>query len=219
MGSSAKPARDEWLLATLEGLLTADQIEELRAQPLESLWEEVVRRRWVTADAPGDAVAKRCRRRVADVVQVSQQAKELVPEALARKYRILPLSISDSILDIATSDPLDLDCERTLAFALGRTVRMSIGSPKRIHDRIEEVYRPENVLEKILENVQGTYDVENIGDTVDDAELDIGISRAGERPVIALVDRILAEGIQSRASDIHLEPEETGISVRYRIDG
>jgi type II secretory ATPase GspE/PulE/Tfp pilus assembly ATPase PilB-like protein/CheY-like chemotaxis protein len=219
MGSSAKPARDEWLFATLEGLLSVEQLEQLRAQPVESLWDDVIRRGWVADEALVKGIAGRFRMRVADVNSVSQQAKELVPEALARKYRILPLSISDSVLDIATSDPLDLDCERTLAFALGRTVRMSIAAPKRIHDRLDEVYRPENVFEKILENVQGTYDVENIGDTVDEGELDLGAAQAGARPVIQLVDRILAEGIQSRASDIHLEPEESGVAVRYRIDG
>ncbi len=219
MGSSVKPAKDEWLLATLEGLLSPEQCEQLKSQPVESLWEEVLRRAWLTDEALVKAVAERFRMRVADVNSVSQQARELVPEALARKYRILPLSISDSLLDIATSDPLDLDCERTLAFALGRTVRMSIGAPKRIHDRLDELYRPENVFEKILENVQGTYDVENLSESTDEADLDINISRAGERPVIQLVDRILAEAIQSRASDIHLEPEEGGVAVRYRIDG
>jgi len=219
MGSSARPARDEWLFATLEGQLTADQLDQLKAQPLESLWEEVLRRGWVTDDALVRAIAARFRMRVADMHAVSQQARELVPEALARKYKILPLSISDSVLDIATSDPLDLDCERTLAFALGRTVRMSIGAPKKILERIDEVYRPENVFEKILDSVQGSYDVENISESTDEADVDINISRAGERPVIQLVDRIIAEAIQSRASDIHLEPEEGGVAVRYRIDG
>ena len=219
MGSSAKPARDEWLFATLEGLLSVEQVEALKENAVESLWEEVVRRGFVTEQAVSEAVATRFRMRVADLGSVTQQARELVPEALARKYRVLPLSISDSVLDIATSDPLDLDCERTLAFALGRTVRMQIAAPRRILERLEEVYRPENVIEKILENVQGSYDLENISETVDDADVDINATRAGERPVIQLVDRILAEGIQSRASDIHLEPEESGVAVRYRIDG
>ncbi len=219
MGSSAKPARDEWLFATLEGLLSVEQVEALKEKPVESLWDEVVRRAFVTEQAVIEAVAARFRMRVADLGSVTQQARELVPEALARKYRVLPLSISDSVLDIATSDPLDLDCERTMAFALGRTVRMQIASPRRILERLEEVYRPENVIEKILENVQGSYDLENISETVDDADVDINATRAGERPVIQLVDRILAEGIQSRASDIHLEPEESGVAVRYRIDG
>ncbi len=219
MASSAKPAKDEWLMATLEGLLEPSQIDALRSSPPVSLWEETVRRGWLTDEDVVKAVAKRFRFKIAEVGSVSQQARELVPEALARKFRVLPLSISDSVLDIATSDPLDLDCERTLAFALGRTVRMSIAAPKRIADRLDEVYRPENVIEKILENVQGSYDLENIDESIEEADIDINAARAGERPVIQLVDRILAEGIQSRASDIHLEPEESGIAVRYRIDG
>jgi type II secretory ATPase GspE/PulE/Tfp pilus assembly ATPase PilB-like protein/ActR/RegA family two-component response regulator len=219
MGSSSKPARDEWLMATLGELLDAEQLAALTAVPVESLWEEVLKQRLATEESIVKAVASRFRMKVADLSMVSQQARELVPETLARRYKVLPLSISDSVLDIATSDPLDLDCERSLAFALGRTVRMSIAAPRKILERIDEIYRPENVIEKILENVQGTYEVENISETTDDADLDINASRAGERPVIQLVDRILAEGIQSRASDIHLEPEESGVAVRYRIDG
>lgn len=219
MGSSAKPTRDEWMWATLEGLLSAEQIEGLRAAPPESLWQDTVRRGWLTDDAVVQAVAARFRFRVGDVNAVSQQARDLVPEALARKFTILPLAIEDSTLDIATSDPLDLDCERTLAFALGRSVRMSIAAPQRILDRIEELYRPENVFEKLLERVEGSYDAETVDESADESNLDISALRAGERPVIQLVDRIIAEGIQSRCSDIHLEPEESGVAVRYRIDG
>ncbi len=219
MASPVRPARDEWLMATLQGLLAPEQVEALKARPVESLWEEVVRRNFLSDEAVVKAVAERFRMKVADLGNVSQQARELVPEALARKYRVLPLTISDSTIEIATADPLDLDCERTLAFALGRTVRMAIATPRRIIDRIDEVYRPENVFEKILENVQGTYDLENISETVDEADVDINATRAGERPVIELVNSILARGVQSRASDIHLEPEEGGVAVRYRIDG
>jgi hypothetical protein len=191
MGSSAKPARDEWLLVTLEGLLSPEQVAALRSRPVESLWEEVLRRGFVSDDDIVKAVAERFRMKVADLGTVSQQARELVPETL-RAGIVSSRSPSRTPLEIATSDPLDLDCERTLAFALGRTVRMAIASPRRIADRIDEVYRPENVIEKILENVQGSYDVENIGESPEDSELDIGASRAGERPVIQLVDNILA---------------------------
>src|SRR5688572_22831490 len=115
MGSAAKPARDEWIKATLEGLLTPEQLEAMTSSPVESLWEEVLRRNFLTEEAVTKAVASRCRMTVAELGSVSQQARELVPETLARRYRILPLSISDSVLDIATCDPLDLDCECTLA--------------------------------------------------------------------------------------------------------
>lgn len=213
-------ARDEWLLATLEGLLAPEHMAELRELKEESFWEAAVRHKFITDEQVLEALSARFRMKIANVQQVSQQAKELVPEQLARRYRILPLAISDSVLDIATADPHDLDCERTLAFALGRTVRMALASPTRIVERLEELYRPENVVEKILEGVQTDYDVEAISEQFDDAEMDIGTSeRASERPVIRLVDHIVAEGIQSRASDIHIEPEEAGVAVRYRIDG
>ena len=221
MTHPAFSARDEWLLVTLDLILTPEQMAELRGLNEESFWEAAVRRKFVTDDQILQALAPRFRMRIANVQSVSQQAKELVPEHLARKYRILPLAISDSVLDIATADPHDLDCERTLAFALGRTIRMALGSPTKIAERIDELYRPENVVEKILEGVQTDYDVEAISEEFDDAEMDIGggADRASERPVIRLVDHIVAEGIQSRASDIHIEPEEAGVSVRYRIDG
>ncbi|MFI5232738.1 MAG: ATPase, T2SS/T4P/T4SS family [Gemmatimonadales bacterium] len=207
------------MLTTLEGLLTPEQFVQLKAAREDSYWEAATRRGWTTDDTILAALAKRFRMKVANLSLVSQQAKELVPEQLVRKYRVLPLQISDSILDIATADPHDLDCERTLAFALGRTVRMALASPTKILERLDEVYRPENVIEKILEGVTGNYDIESISESVDEADLDLGANRGTERPVIQLVDRIVAEGIQSRASDIHLEPEEAGVAVRYRIDG
>jgi type II secretory ATPase GspE/PulE/Tfp pilus assembly ATPase PilB-like protein/ActR/RegA family two-component response regulator len=200
MGNSVKSLRDEWMWATLDGLLGPQQVKELRATPLDSLWEDVVRRGWLTDDVILRALADRFRMRIADLSNVAPQARTLVPEALARKFRVLPLALSDSVLDIATADPLDLDCERTLAFALGRTVRMSLAAPRRIIERIDEVYRSADATETRL-------------------DLDSSAARAGERPVIQLVDRIIAEGIESRASDIHLEPEESGVAVRYRIDG
>ena len=221
MTHPAFSARDEWLLVTLDGLLTPEHMTELRGLREDSYWEAAVRRNFVTDEEILAALSGRFRMKIANVSLVSQQAKELVPEQLARKYRILPLAISDSVLDIATADPHDLDCERTLAFALGRTIRMQLAAPTKIAERIDELYRPENVVEKILEGVQTDYDVEAITEEFDDAEMDIGAGteRASERPVIRLVDHIVAEGIQSRASDIHIEPEEAGVAVRYRIDG
>src|ERR1039458_6544705 len=160
MGTSARQVRDEWMLTTLESLLTPDQFSQLKAAREDSYWEAATRRGWTTDDLILSALSKRFRMKVANLSLVSQQAKELVPEQLVRKYRVLPLAISDSILDIATADPHDLDCERTLAFALGRTVRMSLASPTKISERLDEVYRPENVIDTILQGMAGDYDIE-----------------------------------------------------------
>jgi type II secretory ATPase GspE/PulE/Tfp pilus assembly ATPase PilB-like protein len=214
-----KTVRDEWIVPTLEGLLSKEAMGELETALQESYWETAVRMKLIADDDILNALAQRFRMKAANLAQVSNQAKELVPEQLARKYRIVPLSITDSVLDIATADPHDLDCEKTLAFALGRTIRMSLASPTKLHERIEELYRPENAVEKILEGVTGKYELESISEEISQDELDLSPDRAAERPVIRLVDHIVAEGIASRASDIHLEPEEGGVAVRYRIDG
>ncbi|MDQ8148757.1 MAG: type II/IV secretion system protein [Gemmatimonadota bacterium] len=184
-----------------------------------SVWEAVLERKWLADEEVADAVAARYRLKRTTLTDVDPRAKDFLPEGLARKYQVVPLAVTDSAVDIGTADPLDLDAERAIAFALGRQVRMQIASPREIVKRLETLYRERDVLEEIVSSMTGSYEVQAIDEAAEDSELDIGIDRSGDRPVIQLVDRIIAEGIRARASDIHLEPEETGVAVRYRIDG
>jgi type II secretory ATPase GspE/PulE/Tfp pilus assembly ATPase PilB-like protein/ActR/RegA family two-component response regulator len=211
--------RDEWLLPTLDALIGAEGLEAVRQEGGESLWEAAVRRRVCTDQRILEALSARYRMGLANLELTSGPARDLVPEALARKYRILPLAVSDTTLDIATSDPNDIDCERTLGFATGRAVRMWLAAPARIAERIEEVYRPENAVEKILDSVGQEYDVMSIADAALDDDIALSTDKAGERPIIRLVDHIIAQAVTQRASDIHIETEEAGLVVRYRVDG
>ena len=212
--------RDEWLLPTLETLLSKETVGVLKTAAQDSYWETAVRRQFISDDEILTALASRFHMKIANLSLATPQAREHVPESLARKYRIVPLTITDSALEIATADPHDLDCERTLAFATGRTVKMSLAAPTKINERLDELYRPENVVSKILENVSANYDIQAIADVQAQEDMELGGEKASsERPIIRLVDHIFAEGITSRASDIHLEPEEGGVAVRYRIDG
>src|SRR5688572_4204429 len=182
-----------------------------------SCWETAVAAGIASDDDILHAVAVRTRFRIATDLIVSSEAREKVPEWLARKFAILPLAISESTLDIATSNPYDLDCEKTLAFATARTVRMCLAPPDRIRERIEEVYAPVDRVSRLLVragNSPARHAIEKPEDT--DSPLD---EKQAERPVIKLVDHIVAEGIAAGASDIHLEAGESGIAVRYRIDG
>lgn len=210
--------RDEWLLPTLDALVGAEGLEVVRQEAGDSLWEAAVRRRLSTDQAILDALSARYRMGLANLDLTSAPARDLVPEALARKYRVLPLAVSEATLDIATSDPNDIDCERTLGFATGRSIRMWLAAPSRIAERIEEVYRPENAVEKILDSVGMEYDVMSIAEAIDD-DIALSSDKAGERPIIRLVDHIIAQAITQRASDIHIETEEAGLVVRYRVDG
>ncbi len=211
--------RDEWLLPTLDALIGAEGLEVVRQEGGESLWDAASRRRLCTDQSILDALSARYRMGLANLELTSGPARDLVPEALARKYRVLPLAVSETTLDIATSDPNDIDCERTLGFATGRAIRMWLASPTRIVERIEEIYRPENAVEKILDSVGMEYDVLSVAEAALDDDIALSTDKAGERPIIRLVDHIIAQAITQRASDIHIETEEGGLVVRYRVDG
>jgi len=164
-----------------------------------------------------EALASESETPIAHSLVVSAEARDSVPERFARRFAILPLAISNSVLDIATSNPFDIDCEKTLAFATGRRIRMLLSTPQRIADRIEEVYAPLDRQSKLVEK-PSTDAAEPIAETPERIA-ESAHDEPSDRPVIKLVDHIVAEGIAAAASDIHLEAGENGIAVRYRIDG
>jgi len=214
--------RDEWLSATLEELVGAEKLAEVREakNARDSLWETAVAEK-VTADEELlSALSRRFRLKLADVTHCERSALDAVPQEAARQYHILPLRITNSWLEIASSNPFDLDCEKTLAFATGREVRVVLASPASIDRKIDEMYHPENVLEQLIEGMGGGAEITQLDDTPElTDELSISAEEASQRPVVRLVDLIFSEGILARASDIHIEPEEGGIAVRFRIDG
>src|SRR5690349_8595942 len=212
---------DEWLGRSLEGILTPERLDEIRAkaEPNRTLWETLVAQSVVSDEQILDALSTRFRLKICDLSQLDAKVKDGIPEALARRYRILPLRITDSFLEVATANPFDLDAEKALAFATAREVRTLLLSPSKIAEKLDEMYKPEKSLDKLLDSMEGSAELVQIADQQDAEEINISAEEASQRPVVRLVDLILSEGILSRASDIHIEPEEGGVAVRYRIDG
>ncbi len=212
---------DEWLVPTISAMITPEAVQGLRsaAEPTATLWDLVTSKGYASDQQILEALSKRCRIPVADVSKPDSKVKEIVPEAVARRYHIVPLRATDSVLEIATANPFDIDAEKGLAFASGREVRMQLLSPSKIAAMADEIFRPENVVEKLLEGMESTSEVEQLEDTAPADEFQVSAEEASQRPVVRLVDLILSEGILARASDIHIEPEEGGFAVRYRIDG
>ena len=106
-----------------------------------------------TDDEILEKLATRFRLRITDLNQLDPGARTALPEALARRYRVLPIRETDAYLEVATSNPFDLDMEKTLAFATAREIRMTLLSPSKIADQIEQQYRPEKALDRLLENM------------------------------------------------------------------
>ncbi len=218
---AARNFPDEWLVPTVTALISAETVEALRAdaQPTTTLWDLVTAKGLATDEQILQALVKRTRLKMADIALRESKAKELVPQSLAQRYRIVPLRASDSFLDIATANPFDLDAEKALAFATGREVRMYLATPAKISATLDEMYRPANVVEKLLEGMEGGAQITQLEDIVQPDEIQVSAEAASQRPVVRLVDLIISEAILNRASDIHIEPEEGSFAVRYRIDG
>jgi type II secretory ATPase GspE/PulE/Tfp pilus assembly ATPase PilB-like protein/CheY-like chemotaxis protein len=217
---------DEWLVPTLEKVLPPEALEGLRQEPSEqpqSLWLAVVQRKLATDDAILRAAAARFRLPVADLSLLDRKARDAVPEPLVRRYNILPLRQTDSLLEIATSNPFDIDAEKDLAFATGREVRTFLCSPGKIKEKMDELYRgqsSDDVVQQLLGGMDERLEVTQLADDEEElADLAASADEASQRPVVRLVDLMLSDGILSRASDIHVEPGEGGVAVRYRIDG
>jgi type II secretory ATPase GspE/PulE/Tfp pilus assembly ATPase PilB-like protein/CheY-like chemotaxis protein len=210
---------DEWLVPTVSSLITEQQLAVLRRDAGNggSLWESLVGRRILNDEQIQEAVAARFRMTVADLSMLDHRVQESVPEQVARKYHILPVRSTDSYLEIATANPFDIDAEKMLAFATGREVRLLLLSPGKIRDKLDELYRPEDVVSKLLSGITEEIDVTQLSDEPD--EYKASAEEAQARPIIKLVDTLIADGITCRASDIHVEPAEGGVVVRYRIDG
>jgi type II secretory ATPase GspE/PulE/Tfp pilus assembly ATPase PilB-like protein/CheY-like chemotaxis protein len=210
---------DEWLVPSIETLLSSEAIKDLRAEagPDVSLWETMVSRKLATDQQVLGAIASRFRFPVADLAKPDPKLISAVPEQLARRFNVVPVRQTDSYLEVATANPFDIDAEKMLAFATGREVRMLLGSPSKIREKLDELYREtDTVVARLLEGISGDFEIEQIKEEEDAIA---SAEQASQRPILRLVDMMIADGISNRASDIHVEPIEGGVVVRYRIDG
>jgi type II secretory ATPase GspE/PulE/Tfp pilus assembly ATPase PilB-like protein/CheY-like chemotaxis protein len=209
---------DEWIVPTVETLVSAEALAAVRAvdAPPASLWETLVQRKLATDTEILNAVAARFRYGLAELSQLDPRVKESVPEQLVRKYNVVPLRVTEALLEIGTANPFDLDAEKALAFATGREVRLLLASPARIREKLDELYRGDEAINRFLDSMGTDFEVKEVKD---DEEAAVTAEEASQRPIIRLVDTMLADGVTSRASDIHVEPSEGAVAVRYRIDG
>lgn len=129
-----------------------------------------------------------------------------------RHHAVVPLAIDHHAVDLLMADPLDHYAREACAFALGRHVRVQIGLRSQIEDTIERFYgQGRSAMSTIVEALD---DGDGLPDDVEHLR-----DLASEAPVIRLVNLIIQRAVEQRASDIHIEPFEQRLKVRYRVDG
>ncbi|MCX5700819.1 MAG: ATPase, T2SS/T4P/T4SS family, partial [Candidatus Omnitrophica bacterium] len=156
---------------------------------------------------------------------LDQGLERLIQHDFASKNSVLPLSRTLRSLTIAMSDPLDLILIDNLVKLTNCEINPVIATKSDISKAIEDFYGKSAMLNQA---VQESYDVSSMGNAASSTEdgdieqelsLDKLVARAEEAPVVKLVDLIIRQAIDERASDIHIEPFKDRISLRYRIDG
>lgn len=154
---------------------------------------------------------------------LDQDLEILIPKDFALKNTVLPLSRTLNSLTVAIFDPLDLMLMDNLRKITGCEINPVIATKSDITKAIEKFYGKSKMFEEVVEasystsaEVSYTTDAEI---AEEELSLDKLVARAEEAPVVKLVDLIVRQAIDERASDIHIEPFKNRISLRYRIDG
>jgi general secretion pathway protein E len=148
--------------------------------------------------------------------EVKPVPAETLPLSFLRARLLVPLSLDDGTLVVAMADPLDVDAREAVAKATGRRVVVLAGTEEDVREAIEKMYGESgSSMERLVEQVGE--EGEEI--RAEDEKVEHLIGVASEAPIIRLVNFIIARAIERGASDIHLEPYEKALRVRYRIDG
>jgi len=151
--------------------------------------------------------------------EVDHEIVKLIPEDVAQKYQVIPVSRTGSTLVVAMADPSNIFAIDDIKFLTGYNVEPLVASDASIKTAIEKYYEASEMggLEGVLtEFDEGEMEVVQDEEEVDLSDLKKAVEDA---PVVKLVNLILTDAIKKGASDIHIEPYEKTFRVRYRIDG
>jgi type IV pilus assembly protein PilB len=153
-------------------------------------------------------------------VTIPEEVVEMVPETIARENATLPLTVNGEELKIILSDPMDIETVEKLRFILNRQVQIALAPRENILEAINRYYGQ-------IEGESADSMLQEFTDTaIDFTETDTQLTDIGDgdmdesaAPIVRLVQLMISEAVQLRASDIHIEPFEDRVRIRYRIDG
>ena len=207
-----------------EGLVSAEQLAEAMRMASTSgkkVHDEVVRLGYAEAVKVMKVLAKAHRLKFVNLADISvpEEIVQLLPESVARENTIFPLSESGGTLRIATCDPTDMDAQEKLRFILNREVEMALAVREQIVESINRHYGLSDgeSADSMLQEFTDT--AIDFTETAVEQQAAAAQEDNSDAPVVKLVNLIITEAVQLRASDIHIEPFEDRIRIRYRIDG
>lgn len=150
-------------------------------------------------------------------IRVDESVLKLLPQDILRKYNVFPISSSGGQLELAISDPMDMDSVDDISHILNMSVDLRLASPEEIKRAIDDHFGVNAYGDVFGDEVAGQNSSAASGNTLATGN-EAGVSEE-EAPIIRYVHKLITEAVKRRASDIHLEPLEKRFRIRYRIDG
>lgn len=183
-----------------------------------SVGKVIVRSGMVTEEAYAQAVSE-----ALDIPYVNlsnyiidTETIKLIPEAMANKYKAIPIfKIGDS-LTVAMADPKDIMAIDELSRKAKCGIETALAAENSILNAINQYYKTVSSFDEVVKDINEENRLQESGAEFDSSKL---AEIAGEAPVIKLVNMIILQAVKDRASDIHIEPEENKLVIRFRIDG
>ncbi len=148
--------------------------------------------------------------------EIDKEIARKIPQNIASKHLIIPVNQTGATLIVATSDPTNLSVIDEVKFLTGYNVEFVAATETAIKKAIEKYFEVSTDYQEMLDEAAEEYEVVGEDDNIDIKSLE---KASEEAPVIKLVNSILNDAIKRGASDIHVEPYEKSLRVRFRIDG
>ena len=217
--SDARPAGqlDELLLA--RALVSAEQLDEAHHQAGQRglpLGRILVDLGFVSEAGLVSVFAELLNLEFVDLSEehIDQMAVALVPEAVARKHSCIPVSFDGPILVLAMAEPANVVAVDDIRALTKRDIRQVVATKSDVQNAINRLYRLDRAAESLVEEAVDEHEAES-------ASLEAQLASAGadDAPIIKLVNLLVTQAVNDRASDIHIEPGEKTLLVRFRIDG
>jgi type IV pilus assembly protein PilB len=149
-----------------------------------------------------------------DSMQPDTDAVSLIPCEVATKFQVVPVKRQGRALTVAMANPDNIFAIDDIKFITGLEVKPVVATESAIKKAIDRLYDSADSLASIMRDMQE--DVEIVEESDDDLSEDV---QSGDAPVVKLVNSLIADAVGKHASDIHVEPYEKHMRVRYRIDG
>ena len=156
---------------------------------------------------------------------IDMDVARLLPESIAQRFCLVAIGEVDNKVIVAMADPLNVIAIDTVTLKLKRQIKPAISSPREIQRAIELIYHGSDVEEQQLRSLveievgdEEKHEEDVFLEEVVEADSS-GEAAANKAPVIRFVDLLMSQAVKSRASDIHIEPQENSTVVRMRIDG